>query len=92
MSTQEQNTPRMARKFTGDQIGAHYLRSKKKWSAHTTWKAYDLYELGDTEMEAVMLLVIKHRNFLGLSGDDIIAIISGREAGLAHVRKTQRHE
>lgn len=74
----EQSTPGMARKFTGDQIGAHYLRSKKKWSAHTTWKAYDLYELGDTEMEAVMLLVMKHRKFLGLSNDDVIAIYTSK--------------
>lgn len=51
-------------------IHTQFLARKKKWTAFVTWRAYDLYELGDTEREAVYNLCTKHASFLGLSGDN----------------------
>lgn len=34
-------------------IGTQYLKNKRKWTAFTTLNGLDIYEIGETEKEAI---------------------------------------
>lgn len=38
-------------------IETQFLRYKQKWTAYTTYRGYDMYELDDTEVGAIIKLL-----------------------------------
>jgi hypothetical protein len=61
----------VTRELTPHLVHTQFLANKQKWTAFTTWRGMDLYEIGETERNAIYFLLSKHTKFLGVTESDI---------------------
>lgn len=47
-------------------IKTQFLSNKQQWTAFVTWAGLDIQEYGETERNAVLFLLERHANFLGI--------------------------
>lgn len=60
----------MKKIFNPHSIKTKELRQKPHWTAYVTWEGMDLQEYGETERNAVLLLLGRHMKWLGINNVD----------------------